>query len=307
MLGTLWIALSLYDFTKTPYLNASKREILADYALPVSVLIMSFFGSYVFRDVKLEPFNFYDGNIFNSAALTTLPYTGVLGAMGLGFCLSLLFFMDQNISSAMVNNPQNKLKKGPAYSWDLMIIGLLNGGLSFYGLPMVHGALPHSPLHVRALADVEDYVEQGHVYQKIVFVRETRLTAIISHVFIGLSLFLLPYPLSYIPRAVLDGLFLYLAINSLGNNQMFERIMLLLTEQAAYPPNHYIRSVPQRKVHMFTFAQLVQLLVLCGFGFSPFPYLKMTFPVLLLFLMPIRHKLVPMAIEKKYLDALDGQ
>jgi len=33
-------------------LNASKRELLADCALPVSVLIMSFFGSYVFRDVK---------------------------------------------------------------------------------------------------------------------------------------------------------------------------------------------------------------------------------------------------------------
>ncbi len=47
-----------------------------------------------------------------------------------------------------------------------MIVALINGLLSFYGLPMVHGALPHSPLHVRAMADVEDYVEQGHVYQK---------------------------------------------------------------------------------------------------------------------------------------------
>ena len=35
-----------------PFLNASKRELLADCALPVSVLIMSFFGSYVFRDVQ---------------------------------------------------------------------------------------------------------------------------------------------------------------------------------------------------------------------------------------------------------------
>ena len=35
-----------------PFLNASKRELLADCALPVSVLLMSFFGSYVFRDVK---------------------------------------------------------------------------------------------------------------------------------------------------------------------------------------------------------------------------------------------------------------
>ena|SRR6218665_3389517 len=35
-----------------PFLNASKRELLADCALPVSVLLMSFFGSFIFKDVK---------------------------------------------------------------------------------------------------------------------------------------------------------------------------------------------------------------------------------------------------------------
>ena len=63
-------------------------------------------------------------------------------------------------------NNSCRLKKGCTYSWDLMIIGVINGVFTFFGLPMVHGALPHSPLHARALADLEDYVEQGHVYQK---------------------------------------------------------------------------------------------------------------------------------------------
>ena len=58
------------------------------------------------------------------------------------------------------------MKKGPAYHWDLMVIGIINGILTISGMPMVHGALPHSPLHVRAMADVEEYVEQGHVYEK---------------------------------------------------------------------------------------------------------------------------------------------
>lgn len=70
--------------------------------------------------------------------------------------------------------------------------------------------------------------------------RETRLTGIISHVLIGLSLLLLPYPMSYIPRPVLDGLFLYIAITALFGNQMFDRIMLLFTEQVS------IHSVKQR-------------------------------------------------------------
>ncbi len=57
----------------------------------------------------------------------------------------------------------------------MMVIAVLNGCLSFYGLPMIHGALPHSPLHVRAMADVEDYVEQGAVYQKYVLCAEKSL------------------------------------------------------------------------------------------------------------------------------------
>ena len=59
-----------------------------------------------------------------------------------------------------------RMKKGPAYHWDLMIVAIVNGVLAFFGLPLLHGALPHSPLHVRAMADVEDRVYQGHVYLK---------------------------------------------------------------------------------------------------------------------------------------------
>ena len=65
---------------------------------------------------------------------------------------------------------------------------------------------------------------------RIVSVRETRITGILSHVFIGLSLLFIDQ-LQLIPRPVLDGLFLYLAVTALHCNQLFERIMLLVTEQ----------------------------------------------------------------------------
>jgi len=63
-----------------------------------------------------------------------------------------------------------------------------------------------------------------------VCVRESRVTGIMSHVLIGLSVLFIEQ-LKLIPRPVLDGLFLYLAITALHNNQLFERIMLLVTEQ----------------------------------------------------------------------------
>ena len=157
--------------------------------------------------------------------------------------------------------------------------------------------------------------------RSIVRVRETRVTQIISHVLIGLSIFLVPYPLAYIPTAVLDGLFLYMAITSLSGNQMFERITLLFMEQvlvtdlvrrrvsphslvllsssqAAYPPNHYIRRCPQRKIHLFTLCQLTQLGIMCFFGFSPWAYVKMVFPVIILLLLPVRSApLLPLSLR----------
>jgi len=58
-----------------------------------------------------------------------------------------------------------RLKKGPAYHLDLFMVALLNAFLSMFGLPWMHGAVPHAPLHVRSLADVEERVDQGHVYE----------------------------------------------------------------------------------------------------------------------------------------------
>ncbi|XP_022783031.1 sodium bicarbonate transporter-like protein 11 [Stylophora pistillata] len=305
-LGTVWIGVALYNFRKSPFLDAGKREALADYALVVAVLVMSFIASFFVRDIDNYKFESSSTFSFTVAPLHKLTWGAVFAGLGLGFSLSLLFFMDQNISSAMVNNPGNRLKKGSAYHWDLLVVAVVNGFLSIFGLPWVHAALPHSPFHVRALADVEERVDRGHVFEIIVKVRETRLTGFLSSTLIALSLLMLPIPLTLIPTPVLDGLFLFMAMTSLYGNQMFERALLLVTEQAAYPPNHYIRHVPQRKMHLYTALQFLQLGILCGFGFAPLPYLKMVFPVLLMFILPIRHLLVPKLISSKYLEALDA-
>jgi len=57
----------------------------------------------------------------------------------------------------------------------------------------------------------------------------------------------------------------------------------------SYPPTHYIRRVPQRKVHYFTGLQIVQLIILCVFGMYPLPYMKMIFPLLMIMLIPVRY------------------
>lgn len=65
----------------------------------------------------------------------------------------------------------------------------------------------------------------------IVSVKETRVTSLLANILIGVSVFLLPVPLQWIPKPVLYGLFLYIALTSIDGNQMCDRMALLLKEQ----------------------------------------------------------------------------
>ena len=305
VLGTISIAMGLNNFTKTPYLNAKKREILSDYDLALAVLLMSILGSVVFHEIKLKPFNYKNSDIFVVAPLLKLDWIDTIASIALGFILSLLLFMDQSFTAVTIQSASNRLKKGSSFHWDLMLLGIINGVHSVFGLPWITGTIPHSPLHLNHLADTEEQVAQGHVRTRIVHVRETRISAVVANIMIGLSLFLLPYPLSYIPQAVLSGVFLFIGFTALDVNQLFERIALLIIDTAAYPPNHYIRTVPKRSIYLFTFLQLLQLAVLLAVGFSPDPYLTMAFPLVLIAMLPIRRKLIPKVIPNEYLETLD--
>jgi len=304
--GTVFIGTGIYNFKNSPYLNSAKRVLVADYALPVAVLVMSLVGSYAFKDIEQTKFQIKNETMFKMNEWIAPTAGSVVASIGLGFVVSILFFMEGNIAASIVNNPRNRLKKGPAFHLDMFVTGLINALMSVFGLPWVHGSLPHSPLHVRALADIEETIESGHVTEKITYVRETRLTTLISHVLIGASICMVPDPLSLIPIPVLYGLLLFLAITSLDEFQIWERFVLIFTEQNLYPPIHYLRKVPQNIVHIFTFIQLLQLGVLCAICFLGSAYLKMLFPFVIITLMPIRANILPRLIPKKYLEALDG-
>uniref|UniRef100_A0A8C6S9W2 Solute carrier family 4 member 11 n=1 Tax=Neogobius melanostomus TaxID=47308 RepID=A0A8C6S9W2_9GOBI len=299
--------LIMSSFSHSPYMNGTIREVVSDCALPISVIIFSFIGSYLFIHVQLPQFSVHNGTVFNYPSLGNLTGMNTLACVGLGFLLALLIFIDQNIVISLTHVPEHKLLKGTAFHWDLVVTGLINILMSCLGLPWMHAAFPHSSLHARQLAKVEQRVENGHLYTTIVSVKETRLTALAANILIGVSAFMLPIPLQWIPKPVLYGLFLYIAATSLDGNQMVDRMALLLKEQTAYPPTHYIRRVPQRKVHYFTGLQMVQLIILCVFGMYPLPYIKMVFPLLMILLVPVRTSLLPKLIDAKYLDIMDAQ
>ena len=185
MLGTVWLGLTLFDFVKTPFLSPRKRELLSDYSLPVAVVVFSIIGSLGFWRVPLDKFQLNGNYKMELVPFEELSIGGYFFAALLGFSLSILFFMDQNISAAMVNSPENHLKKGNAYHWDLVVVAIINLITSIFGLPFMHAVLPHSPLHVQCLADKETRVTNGYAQDVVTHVRETRLTNLFSNILIG--------------------------------------------------------------------------------------------------------------------------
>uniref|UniRef100_A0A8C1ID12 Solute carrier family 4 member 11 n=1 Tax=Cyprinus carpio TaxID=7962 RepID=A0A8C1ID12_CYPCA len=159
--------------------------------------------------ITISLFNYQNEALFKVAAFDELTGLNVLSACGLGFLLALLIFTDQNIVVSLTNAPENRLLKGTAYPWDLMLSGFINILMSVLGLPWMHAAFPHSTLHVRQLARVERRVEGA----------------------ISMKLFLLLVPLQWVPKPALYGLFLYIALMSIDGNQMCDRMALLLKEQ----------------------------------------------------------------------------
>uniref|UniRef100_A0A4W4G0Q4 Bicarbonate transporter-like transmembrane domain-containing protein n=1 Tax=Electrophorus electricus TaxID=8005 RepID=A0A4W4G0Q4_ELEEL len=155
MLGTLWLGYTLFLIRRSPFFHARVREVVSDCALPISVVVFSFVGSYLFRDIELPVFNYHSDPAFNVAPFAKLTGTSALSAASLGFLLALLIFIEQNIVVSLTNIPENRLLKGTAYHWDLMLSGFINIFMSVLGLPWMHAAFPHSTLHVRQLANVE--------------------------------------------------------------------------------------------------------------------------------------------------------
>ena len=125
---------------------------------------------------------------------------------------------------------------GPSMGWSSWDCGPFDG-VEFMGLWTLRWGGVHGTVECGPFDGVEwDCREVIYIFQpvlvwcRIICVRETRVTGICSHILIGLSLLFIEQ-LKKIPRPVLDGLFLYLAITALHSNQLFERIMLMVTEQ----------------------------------------------------------------------------
>ncbi|XP_041442875.1 electrogenic sodium bicarbonate cotransporter 4 isoform X4 [Xenopus laevis] len=174
--------------------------------------------------------------------------------------VTILIFMDQQITGVIVNRKEHKLKKGCGYHLDLFWVGILMAVCSFMGLPWYVAATVISIAHIDSLKMETETSAPGEQPQ-FLGVREQRVSGIIVFILTGISVFLAPV-LKYIPMPVLYGVFLYMGVASLNGIQFWDRCKLFMMPAKHQPDYAYLRHVPLRRIHLFTVVQIICLAVL---------------------------------------------
>jgi len=304
-LGTYSLSRTLKNAAQTRYLITGMRNFLSDFGPAIAITMMTglaltlpaielttpeipeVFGTTTGRPWMVDIFAMPTWAIFVSAVPALMA--------------TILLFLDQNITTRLVNAPAHKLKKGPGFHLDLLIVGLIVGVGSLFALPWIVAATVHALNHVKSLATVE-VIDDGGVQKPVIrSVRENRMSALMIHVLIACSILILPL-IKLIPMSVLFGLFLFMGFNTLAGNQLWDRFLLWFTDPRLYPKTHYVRKVKSARIHAFTVIQVVSLAALWVLKASK---LGILFPVLIALLVPFRLSLGRWFTEEE-LAALDA-
>jgi hypothetical protein len=306
-MGTFLAARTLQWFRNSPYLRWWIRDFLADFGPAIAIVAMTAVAL-LMHEVPREHAKVPDTMGTTTGRpwlvdLTAAPLWVWFGSIVPAILAVVLLFLDQNITTRLVNAKHHRLRKGSGYHMDLFVVGLIILVASFFGLPWIVAATVHSLNHVRSLAKHRVSEQNGQRREEIVSVRENRVSPLLVHVLIGASLLFLPL-VKMIPMSVLFGLFLFMGFATLAGNEFFERVRLWAMDPRLYPTSHhFIGKVPNRVIHAFTAVQFVCLGALWVLKSSP---LGLLFPVLIAMLVPIRRSLSKF-FDPLHLRSLDAE
>ncbi|XP_003793434.1 electrogenic sodium bicarbonate cotransporter 4 isoform X2 [Otolemur garnettii] len=194
--GTYSMTLTLKKFKFSRYFPTKVRALVADFSIVFSILLFcgidACFGletpklhvPSVIKPTRpdrgwfVAPFGKNPWWVYPASILPALLVT-------------ILIFMDQQITAVIVNRKENKLKKAAGYHLDLFWVGILMALCSFMGLPWYVAATVISIAHIDSLKMETETSAPGEQPQ-FLGVREQRVTGIIVFILTGISVFLAP-------------------------------------------------------------------------------------------------------------------
>uniref|UniRef100_A0A8D3EFN6 Anion exchange protein n=1 Tax=Scophthalmus maximus TaxID=52904 RepID=A0A8D3EFN6_SCOMX len=286
--GTYTCSMGLKKFKSSPFFPTTVRKLISDFAIILAILIFCGVDMLVGVDTPklIVPTEFKPTSSKRGWFVPPFggnPYWVYMAAALPALLVTILIFMDQQITAVIVNRKEHMLKKGAGYHLDLFWVAVLLIVCSFMGLPWYVAATVISIAHIDSLKMETETSAPGE-QPKFLGVREQRVTGVFVFILTGLSVFMSPI-LKFIPMPVLYGVFLYMGVASLNGVQFMDRLKLLLMPAKHQPDLVYLRHVPLRKVHLFTF---IQVLCLALLWILKSTVAAIVFPVMILALVAVR-------------------
>ncbi|XP_062873798.1 solute carrier family 4 member 4a isoform X1 [Trichomycterus rosablanca] len=286
--GTYACSMCLKKFKTSPFFPTTVRKLISDFAIILAILVFCCVDALVGVDTPklIVPTEFKPTSPKRGwfvAPFGGNPWWVYLASAVPALLVTILLFMDQQITAVIVNRKEHKLKKGAGYHLDLFLVAVLIALCSFMGLPWYVAATVISIAHIDSLKMETETSAPGE-QPKFLGVREQRLTGVCVFLLTGISVFMSPI-LKFIPMPVLYGVFLYMGVASLNGVQFMDRLKLLLMPAKHQPDLIYLRHVPLRKVHLFTFVQVMCLALLWVLKST---VAAIIFPVMILALVAVR-------------------
>lgn len=327
--GTYIITIKVKAIKSTKLLSSGMRFTISNFAVTIALLCISAVANNWRGDVDIEwltvptelvptmklvssgkprPWliNPFGGQGLNPDNVERdLPMWAIGFTFVPGFGMALLNYLDQNLTSKLINRPSHALKKPGAYHLDMMVLGsIIYPVVSIFGLPYPCAATVRSITHLISLTTYENRPIPGGGTQRFVSkVIEQRFTHFGIHALILLSLVLSPI-LKFVPKGALFGVFLFMGLSSISGNQLFDRLFLWAQfDTSTYPRLPYVTRTTTSRLHKFTFVQFMGLVIL--YALKAVKQTAIAFPFFIALLVFVR-KTLPWYFSAKELEVLDA-
>jgi hypothetical protein len=131
----LFTTINLAGFNKARFFNSWVRDTVADFAVALSVIVFAVVANLL--TVPVEPLPVppkFEPTEVSRAWLVGLgcPTCAGIGAVA-AIPLVLLFFIDQNVTMLLTQHPDHHLKKGAAFHYNFLLLGVFNICFPLFG------------------------------------------------------------------------------------------------------------------------------------------------------------------------------
>ncbi|POI32315.1 hypothetical protein CIB84_003934 [Bambusicola thoracicus] len=194
--GTFLCCTTLKHFKSSRYFPTGLRKLVSDFSIILAILIFCAIDAALGLETpkllvpsELKPTNPMRGWIVFPFGAN--PWWICLASVVPAILVTILIFMDQQITAVILNRKEYKLQKGAGFHLDFLCVSLLMIVTSVMGLPWYVSATVISLAHMESLRKESTASAPGE-QPEFLGIREQRLTGLVVFILTGVSVFLAP-------------------------------------------------------------------------------------------------------------------